>query len=170
MDSSRRIRFDRLFTTTPAFPDDPTAGSSGSGHAGSGYTGSGSSATHPPDHGVVVRVRSQYLARFSNPSAGRFRFAYHIEIENRSAWTVQLLARSWTICHNDGTQEKVQGEGVVGEQPILAPGESFEYSSGCELRTPSGSMEGEYTMLDGRGRVFEAPIRRFELQMPYSQN
>ena len=119
--------------------------------------------------GVVVRVRPSYLAGQSDPEGGRWVWAYQIEIENRSDAPVQLLARHWTITDANGSVEEVRGPGVVGEQPVIAPGERYAYASGCPLGTSSGSMSGAYYMTDERGRAFEAKIPAFSLDVPDSR-
>jgi ApaG protein len=116
--------------------------------------------------GIVVRVRPSYLAGQSDPAGGRWVWAYQVEIENRGRETVQLMARHWTITDARGEVEEVRGPGVVGEQPVIRPGDSYSYASGCPLGTPSGSMVGAYYMTDERGRAFEAAIPAFSLDVP----
>jgi ApaG protein len=116
--------------------------------------------------GVVVRVRPQYLSEQSDPEAGRWVWAYHIEIENRGSQTVQLVARHWLITDATGRVEEVQGLGVVGDQPTLEPGDSYSYASGCPLPTPSGAMAGEYLMVTASGEQFEVQIPAFSLDVP----
>ena len=116
--------------------------------------------------GVIVRVRPSYLAGQSDPDEGRWVWAYQIEIENHGPEPVQLMARRWIITDATGHVETVRGPGVVGEQPLIAPGDSYSYASGCPLPTPSGSMEGAYTMTDASGRSFEAVIPAFSLDLP----
>ena len=106
--------------------------------------------------GVRVRVKSAYVPERSSPPQGHYFFAYHVRIANEGDETVQLVSRHWIITDGDGHQEHVQGPGVVGEQPVLAPGESFEYTSFCPLATPIGSMHGSYQMVAARRR----PVRR----------
>jgi len=96
--------------------------------------------------GVRVRVVPEFLAEHSDPDSGRWVFAYRIRISNECDRTLKLLSRRWEIIDADGDRKVVQGLGVVGEQPSLAPGESYDYSSGCELATPWGTMEGWYEM------------------------
>jgi ApaG protein len=117
-------------------------------------------------HDVVVRVRPSYLAGQSDPDAGRWVWAYQVEIENRRPGTVKLMARSWTITDGLGRVEEVRGPGVVGEQPVIAPGDRYHYASGCPLPTPSGSMVGAYMMTDADGADFEAAIPAFSLDVP----
>ena len=116
--------------------------------------------------GVLVKVRPSYLAGQSDPDAGRWVWAYQVEIVNLSPSPVQLISRHWIITDAHGRVEEVSGPGVVGDQPVIAPGGSYSYASGCPLPTPSGSMVGTYAMTDGAGRVFEAAIPAFSLDVP----
>jgi len=116
--------------------------------------------------GVVVRVRPSYLAGQSDPAEGRWVWAYQVEIVNLSGGPVQLVARRWTITDALGRVEEVRGPGVVGEQPVIEPGDSYAYASGCPLTTPSGSMVGAYFMQNAEGRMFEAAIPAFSLDVP----
>ena len=116
--------------------------------------------------GVTVRVSVSYLADQSEPGRGRWFWAYHIRIENAGPRAVQLLTRHWTIIDGRGTRHSVEGEGVVGEQPVIAPGASYDYVSGCPLTTPTGAMQGSYRMVDDSGRTFDAAIPKFALMAP----
>lgn len=116
--------------------------------------------------GVVVRVSVSYLPEQSEPHRGRWFWAYHIRIENEGPVTVQLLTRHWIITDGRGLRHTVEGEGVVGEQPMIAPGASFDYVSGCPLSTPSGSMQGTYHMIAEDGSAFDVTIPRFALIAP----
>lgn len=116
--------------------------------------------------GIVVRVRPSFLAGQSNPDAGRWVWAYQVEIVNLTGVPVQLMARHWVITDARGQVEDVRGPGVVGEQPVIAPGASYTYASGCPLTTPSGSMVGSYAMTDSEGRTFDAAIPAFSLDVP----
>ncbi|MBN8529714.1 MAG: Co2+/Mg2+ efflux protein ApaG [Caulobacterales bacterium] len=116
--------------------------------------------------GIRVRVRPSYLAGQSDPEAGRWVWAYQVEIENRRESPVQLIARHWVITDAKGHVEEVRGSGVVGEQPVIQPGDRYAYASGCPLSTPSGSMVGSYAMTDDLGRPFEAAIPAFSLDVP----
>lgn len=116
--------------------------------------------------GIVVRVRPSYLAGQSDPAAGRWVWAYQVEIVNLSGAPVQLMARRWVITDARGHTEEVRGPGVVGEQPTIRPGDSYTYASGCPLGTASGSMMGGYYMTDASGRSFEAAIPAFSLDVP----
>jgi ApaG protein len=120
--------------------------------------------------GVKVTVRSNYVPERSQPAAGRWFFAYRIRITNRGAVPVRLLNRHWVITDAHGEVEEVRGPGVVGEQPTLAPGESFEYTSFCPLPTPFGTMEGSYEMVTADGERFWADIGRFTLSEPLAVN
>ena len=113
--------------------------------------------------GIAVRVAVSYLSEQSDPSSGRWFWSYHVRIENGSEVAVQLLSRSWSITDGRGTVHEVVGEGVVGEMPLIAPGASFDYVSGCPLDTPSGTMRGTYRMVDEDGSAFDVDIPRFEL-------
>ena len=116
--------------------------------------------------GVIVRVSVNYLADQSEPGRGRWFWAYHIRIENERAEAVQLLTRHWVITDGRGNRHSVEGEGVVGEQPRIEPGGSFDYVSGCPLATPTGSMAGSYRMTAADGSVFDATIPKFALLAP----
>ena len=115
---------------------------------------------------IRVRVAVSYLAEQSNPQLDRWFWSYHIRIENGSDLSVQLLSRSWRIVDGRGATHEVHGEGVVGETPLIAPGGSFDYVSGCPLDTPSGSMSGSYRMVDEDGSLFDIDIPRFALVAP----
>ncbi len=107
-----------------------------------------------------------FLPEQSEPGKGRWFWAYHIRIENGGRGAVQLVSREWTIVDGRGVQHEVQGEGVVGEQPVIERGASFDYVSGCPLTTPNGYMEGRYHMVGADGRPFEVSIPRFPLTAP----
>lgn len=115
---------------------------------------------------IIVRVSVSYLPEQSEPERGRWFWAYHIRIENESHQAVQLLSRRWIITDGRGTQHNVEGEGVVGEQPMIATGASYDYVSGCPLTTPTGRMEGSYRMVGADGREFDVAIPRFALRAP----
>ncbi|HZD26118.1 MAG TPA: Co2+/Mg2+ efflux protein ApaG [Alphaproteobacteria bacterium] len=117
--------------------------------------------------GITVNVRPQYLNGQSEPEQNRYLWAYHIRIENRSGATVQLLNRYWQITDAMARVEEVRGPGVIGKQPVLEPGESFEYTSGCPLQTPSGFMVGHYEMITENGERFEVEIPTFSLDSPF---
>lgn len=116
--------------------------------------------------GITVRVAVSFLAEQSDPEQGRWFWAYHIRVENDGPQTVQLLTRHWLITDGRGTRHRVDGDGVVGEQPVIAPGDSYDYVSGCPLGTPTGAMEGRYGMLGEDGMPFDIAIPRFLLAAP----
>ncbi len=118
--------------------------------------------------GVTVRVNPSYLPDQSDPESARFVWAYHIRIENGSNRDVQLIARHWIITDARGRTEEVQGEGVVGDQPLIAPGGAYDYVSGCPLATPSGTMHGSYAMAAERD-LFEVAIPLFSLDSPHAR-
>jgi ApaG protein len=120
--------------------------------------------------GIRIEVKSQFLPQHSSASARRFAFSYTVQISNESNETVQLRSRHWHILHGNGRREEVRGPGVVGEQPVLRPGEGFEYSSGCVLTAPHGTMHGTYEMVCGDGSRFEVEIPAFSLSTPHSLN
>ncbi|WP_068857976.1 Co2+/Mg2+ efflux protein ApaG [Perlucidibaca aquatica] len=126
-----------------------------------------SQSVHSVDaHGISIQVRSEYLAEPSNPAEKRYVFAYHIRIRNEGARTARLLTRHWIITDAEARVQEVRGDGVIGEQPTLAPGEHFEYTSGSVLETPVGSMHGSYGMINEVGERFESPIPAFTLAIP----
>lgn len=118
--------------------------------------------------GVRVSVRARYSAEHSDPGQSQWFFLYTIRIQNEGDETVQLTDRHWYIVDGSGRTEEVQGPGVVGNQPVLEPGQAFEYTSGCPLTTPFGSMSGTYRMQRSNGTVFEAEVGLFELREPSS--
>ena len=115
---------------------------------------------------IVVRVSVSYLPEQSEPDRGRWFWAYHIRIENQSHQAVQLLTRHWIITDGRGSRHSVEGEGVVGEQPMIAPGASYDYVSGCPLATPTGSMQGSYHMIGADSMEFDVAIPKFTLLAP----
>ena len=121
--------------------------------------------------GVKVSVVTEYQSDYSNPVQSHYVFTYKIRIENSSEFTLQLLRRHWYIHDADGSLREVEGEGVVGQQPILEPGESHEYVSGCNLKTGIGKMRGTYLMervVDGR--QFDAKVPEFIMVVPFRLN
>jgi ApaG protein len=120
--------------------------------------------------GIRVVVRSANLANQSLPLANRYVFAYTVLIANEGAEPAQLRTRHWIITDGEGKVEEVRGPGVVGQEPNLKPGEHFEYTSGCVLRTPRGQMRGTYQMHRPDGRVFDAAVAPFLLALPHSLN
>ena len=121
-------------------------------------------------NGIMVTVKSEYIPERSSLSSRQFAFAYTVRIENQGAETAQLRSRHWIITDGNGSVQEVRGEGVVGAQPVLRPGENFEYTSWCVLATPSGSMRGTYQMVTDRGQAFDADIAPFRLALPASLN
>ena len=119
--------------------------------------------------GIRVRVQSHYLPEQSSPRDDRFVFAYTITIANESTYTAQLRTRHWIITDGRGSVEEVKGDGVVGEQPRLSPGQSFQYTSGCVLTTPIGTMQGTYRFWRDDGTYFDAQIAAFSLSLPISE-
>ena len=115
---------------------------------------------------IEVEVEPFYLAERSDPDESRYVWGYRVTIANHSDSVIQLLARAWRITDASGRVEEVRGPGVVGEQPELNPGDSFQYTSGCPLRTPSGFMAGSYTMRGAEGELFEVAIPAFSLDLP----
>jgi ApaG protein len=115
---------------------------------------------------VAVSAQTRYLAEQSDEAAGRYAFSYTITIRNAGNVAAQLISRHWIIADGTGRVQEVRGLGVVGKQPLLAPGESFEYTSGTAIATPVGTMRGSYQMLAADGERFEAPIPEFTLSVP----
>lgn len=118
--------------------------------------------------GVRVSVLSEYAPDRSSPKDRHWFFLYTITITNQGGEPVQLISRHWIITDGSGHVEQVRGLGVVGQQPVIAPGESFSYTSGCPLETPFGKMEGTYTMVTKSGDAFEVTIAPFTLSEPYT--
>ncbi len=117
-------------------------------------------------HEITVTPKTQYLADQSDEAADRYVFAYTITIRNTGTATAQLISRHWIITDSNGKVQEVKGLGVVGEQPKLAPGESYEYTSGAAIATPVGTMRGSYQMVGEDGTKFDAPIPEFTLSIP----
>lgn len=115
---------------------------------------------------IEVSVESFYLSERSEPEESRYVWAYRITIDNQSEQSVKLLTRYWHITDGSGHVEEVRGPGVVGEQPELSPGDSFQYMSGCPLATPSGIMVGAFTMRTETGEIFDVAVPAFSLDMP----
>lgn len=120
--------------------------------------------------GIRIQVESFYDAEQSSPQESYYFFAYRVRITNLGSEAAQLLSREWIITDGNGKTERVQGPGVVGEQPLLEPGEAFEYTSFCPLPTPVGSMHGTYRMVLQSGERFDATIAPFSLAAPHSVN
>ena len=117
-------------------------------------------------HDIAVSAQTQYLAEQSDEAGERYVFAYTITIRNAGSLAAQLISRHWIITDAQGLVQEVRGLGVVGAQPLLQPGESFEYTSGTSIATPVGTMRGSYQMLAQDGTRFEAPIPEFTLSVP----
>jgi len=120
--------------------------------------------------GIRVEVRTAYVPEKSSPADGEYFFAYTVRISNVGTETAQLVSRHWIISGPEGVVGEVEGPGVVGEQPVLAPGGSFQYTSFCPLKTPFGSMKGSYRMRLPTGESFEAGIAPFSLAVPTALN
>ena len=120
--------------------------------------------------GIRIEVRSEYLAERSSPRDGSYLFQYDVRISNVGSETAQLISREWIITNADGEVERVKGPGVIGEQPLLPPGSSFEYTSYCPLKTAVGSMHGSYQMVTANGDRFDAAISPFTLAVPNALN
>lgn len=120
--------------------------------------------------GIRVRVWSAYVPERSQPEESQWFFAYRIQISNEGSETAQLISRHWVITDANGRVEEVKGPGVVGKQPVLRPGESFEYTSACPLTTSFGTMEGTYQMVSDGGREFDVTIAPFSLAEPSAVN
>lgn len=118
---------------------------------------------------IQVTVLPEFLADRSDPSESQFFWAYTIEIANLGDLDVQLVSRHWRITDGEGAVEEVRGAGVVGEQPILKPGETFRYTSGCPLRTPSGIMAGSYRMVNANSEAFDIEVPAFSLDSPFAR-
>ena len=120
--------------------------------------------------GIRIQVATAYLPDRSSPSDAQYLFTYRVRISNLGRQRAQLISREWVITDSDGNEQRVQGPGVVGQQPVLDPGDSFEYSSFCPLKTPVGSMHGSYQMTTEEGESFDAIIAPFTLAMPHAVN
>lgn len=119
---------------------------------------------------INISVDSFYLGAQSDPAAQRYVFAYCVNITNNSSESVQLLRRYWQITDGNGKQTEVSGDGVIGVQPHLQPGETYSYTSGAVFETPLGSMQGHYDMLSASQIAFQAPIPQFRMAMPHILN
>jgi ApaG protein len=117
---------------------------------------------------IKIAVEPDYLEDQSDPEENRYLWSYRVTIENKSELTVQLLSRYWRITDARGRVREVRGDGVIGEQPVIAPGRAFEYTSGAPLETPSGFMTGTYHMRASSGESFEVGIPMFALESPYA--
>jgi len=117
-------------------------------------------------HEITVKVRSEFIPEQSSLALDRYVFAYAVTISNVGNIAAQLISRHWLVTDANLNVQEVRGLGVVGEQPLLQPGESFEYTSGCVINTPNGTMHGSYQMVADDGTTFDAPIEKFTLIMP----
>ena len=115
---------------------------------------------------IIVEATPQYIASQSSPKEDRYVFAYTITITNAGIFPAKLLSRHWLITDSNGKIQEIRGEGVIGEQPYLKPGESFRYSSGAMIETPVGVMQGKYLLISDNGENFKAPIPKFTLSIP----
>ena len=120
--------------------------------------------------GIRIRVQSAYVAERSQPDESQWFFVYKVRITNEGTVPAQLISRHWVITDANGQTEEVRGPGVVGKQPVIEPGESFEYTSFCPLPTPFGTMHGSYQMVTDGGESFEAEIAPFSLAEPHAIN
>ncbi len=116
--------------------------------------------------GVTVRVAVNFLPEQSDPDKGRWFWAYHIRLENEGQMAAQLMTRRWTIADGRGAKSVVEGDGVVGDQPVILPGKAYDYVSGCPLTTPTGWMQGSYGMIGEDGSSFDVAIPKFVLTAP----
>lgn len=121
------------------------------------------SAEETPPHKIEVAAQTRFLPEQSDPDRHLYTFAYTITIHNQGQTPAQLLSRHWIVTDANGKTQEVRGEGVVGEQPLINPGEAFQYTSGTRIETPFGSMHGSYQMLAADGTRFDAPIHPFSL-------
>lgn len=121
---------------------------------------------NPNNYDVTIHVRTTFVSEQSQPEQDRYVFAYHVTIENHGAFAAQLLSRHWIITDATGHIQEVKGDGVIGEQPKLAPGEAYKYTSAAMIATPVGTMHGSYQMLAEDGEKFDAPIAAFRLSIP----
>ncbi len=133
-------------------------------------TGRGVRTSDTTTRGIRIEVQSTYMPERSAPKEAQYLFEYHVRISNVGSETAQLISREWIITNADGEVERVKGPGVIGEQPTLTPGSSFEYRSFCPLKTSVGSMHGSYQMVTAQGDRFDAIIAPFTLAVPNALN
>jgi len=117
-----------------------------------------------PSHPIIVEIEPRYVPEQSSPEEDIYTFSYAVTVTNNSKIATQLIARHWYFSDSSGNVQEVKGLGVIGQQPLLAPGASFQYSSGCRLKTPSGSMHGSFFMVTEHGDRFDAPIAMVMLE------
>ncbi|HKC55301.1 MAG TPA: Co2+/Mg2+ efflux protein ApaG [Vicinamibacterales bacterium] len=151
-------------------PKNPDAFEAGTGLPSEGVKPHGVRTSDTTTRGVRIEVQSFYMPERSAPKDSQYLFEYHVRISNVGTETAQLISREWIITNADGEVERVKGPGVVGEQPILTPGASFEYRSFCPLKTSVGSMHGSYQMVTAGGDRFDAIISPFTLAVPNALN
>ena len=151
-------------------PKSPDAFEPASAAASQGVQSHGVRTSDTTTRGVRIEVQSFYMPERSAPKDSQYLFEYHVRISNVGTETAQLISREWIITNADGEVERVKGPGVVGEQPILTPGASFEYRSFCPLKTSVGSMHGSYQMVTAGGDRFDAIISPFTLAIPNALN
>jgi ApaG protein len=153
-----------------AYPDAGRRGSALAGAPGGALGSASGNGSDTTTRGLRIAVESEFLPEQSRPRLGPWVFAYHVRIENRGQETMQVVSRHWVITDAHGRVEEVRGPGVVGQQPKLAPGEAFRYTSGCPLPTPMGTMHGSFQVITGGGEHFDARIDPFTLVEPGSMN
>ena len=119
---------------------------------------------------IDIEVETSYMAEHSEPDEDRYVFAYTITLVNKGSISATLLSRRWVITDSENHTEEVEGDGVVGEQPTLQPGEGFRYTSGTVIETPVGTMQGSYQLVGSDGNPFDAPIEPFLLSTPHAVN
>ncbi|HXD21394.1 MAG TPA: Co2+/Mg2+ efflux protein ApaG [Vicinamibacterales bacterium] len=151
-------------------PKNQDAFEAGTGPPSQGVKPHGVRTSDTTTRGVRIEVQSFYMPERSAPKDSQYLFEYHVRISNVGTETAQLISREWIITNADGEVERVKGPGVVGEQPILTPGASFEYRSFCPLKTSVGSMHGSYQMVTAGGDRFDAIISPFTLAVPNALN
>ena len=151
-------------------PKNPDAFEAGTGLPSEGVKPHGVRTSDTTTRGVRIEVQSFYMPERSAPKDSQYLFEYHVRISNVGTETAQLISREWIITNADGEVERVKGPGVVGEQPILTPGASFEYRSFCPLKTSVGSMHGSYQMVTANNDRFDAIISPFTLAVPNALN
>ncbi|MBL0285604.1 MAG: Co2+/Mg2+ efflux protein ApaG [Zoogloea sp.] len=122
--------------------------------------------TQPERDSIEIKTACRFIPEQSDVEAERYVFAYHITIRNTGSVSAQLMSRHWIITDAEGAVQEVKGAGVVGQQPVLQPGQQFEYTSGCTIASPVGTMKGSYQMVTEDGTSFDAPIAEFTLAMP----
>ena len=161
-----RIRFATASYADMTDTTPPKSRSSGANASAGSKAARDAGQSVDPLHKIRVDVSANYVGEQSKPDEGHYAFSYTITIRNEGQVPARLLTRHWVITDANGKVKEVRGEGVVGEQPYLLPGQGFRYSSGAVLETPVGAMQGSYQMLADDGAHFDAPIAPFTLAMP----